>query len=432
MNFLRVLTVFFVLVTARSATAEENDYGFDNKDWNGLSAFAADAQAHGIRAGYRTTVDFNNMDTNTALMILYPKSRIPASDLVSFVAAGGIVILADDFGDSESFLEHVGVKRVKASDVVLVELYRKSSAHPIAKPDDKTHPLSAGIERLVLNHPAFFVSEHRTVFSAGEEKVGVVISIPLGRGELILISDPSLFINLMQRFKCNRGFARNLLKRLAKNRTSDLWVTSHNFDIKGTYQSTHEPESVPRMVENPVVLLFSKIRNLLNTWTDYRLSPDVIIPLSIILCGVILIFLVRRMPVRTVSYDGRWTFGGERQPPGRFYARMKKYSSGSTSDFLEPACLLRDQVDRELENRLKTPSPITLLRVKKVVQILEKEYSTEAAAAYRTLYADVFRLPSTERLREHVPRKRFPLRKLRKIEVSARRLIDILDRRTIS
>ena len=440
------------LVLSSTAEAAENDYSVTNIDWNGLATFHSMAIEKGFQVDTTGILDFKELKPSTALVIIYPTASLATGDLTSFMEAGGMVLLADDFGKSSLFLKAFGIERRAVRDLMdtkpelgteldtqdpktiesplnpsIRNLYRGSRLHPMAKANDGSHTLSEGVEKLVLNHPAVFESKFTSIFFLEKPKHGVVLDLSVGKGRLTLISDPSVLINLMLRFPGNRRFASNLLGSMKNHPTSELMIFSHNMKTEGSFSQDQEKNTIPKAPPNPIAVLFLKLQHMLREWTKYRLDLELIIPLSVLLCGVLLVLLAGKLPTRKVFYDGHWISAGERPPTGRFHSRMTKYTSKVARDYTEPACLLRDQIDRELEQRLKTPSPLILLKGKTVADLVAKEYNEKAAMLYRQLYPMVKWLPPTETLANQVLRRRTSMQKLQKIDSMSRKLLNTMD-----
>lgn len=444
----RFLVTMAVIHLFFSSTAEaaENDYSITNVDWNGLAIFHNIALEKGFQVDTTGMLDFKELKPSTALVIIYPTASLPIGDLTSFMEAGGMVVLADDFGKSSLFLKAFGIKRRAMPDhhmdtkpegwtesdtqdlnPSIRNLYRGSFLHPMAKSNDGSHTLAKGVEKLVLNHPAVFESKFTSIFFLEKPKHGVVLDLSVGKGRLTLISDPSVLINLMLRFPGNRRFASNLLGSIKNLPISELMIFTHNMKTKGSFSENQEKNRIPQAPPNPIAALFLKLQHMLREWTKYRMDLELIIPLSVLLCGVLLVFLAGKLPTRKVFYDGHWISAGERPPTGRFHSRMNEYASKVARDYTEPACLLRDQIDRELEQRLKTPSPLILLKGKVLADLVAKEYNEEAARFFRQLYPVVKWLPPTETLGNQVLRRRTSMQKLQKIDSLSRNLLNIMD-----
>ncbi|MCA9578494.1 MAG: hypothetical protein KC668_23840 [Myxococcales bacterium] len=191
------------------AHAQERPYAPESEAWDGLSRLVEIAAEHHIPLEVPSELDLGSLTREDALVILYPSESLPAS-LGGFMAEGGRVAVADDFGEAGSFLRIFGITRVPVS----AEGLRGNPNLPIAAPRG-AHPITAGVSALVTNHPtALAHPELVPVFALGEADAAVVLAGAVGSGRLIVIGDPSLLINNMMQFRGNERFALNLLQYL--------------------------------------------------------------------------------------------------------------------------------------------------------------------------------------------------------------------------
>src|SRR5262249_33766708 len=91
-----------VLLMTSAVHAGEADYRLDNEGWNGTSELAVLARAAGLVPEMRANLDWSALGEADGVMILYPKRPLDARRLRAFVAGGGRVLVADDFGSAEA------------------------------------------------------------------------------------------------------------------------------------------------------------------------------------------------------------------------------------------------------------------------------------------------------------------------------------------
>lgn len=188
------------------------EYAPDNTEWNGLSELMTLAEENHIAVATPADLDLGALEPNDAIVILFPSHGLPAG-LGGFMAEGGRVAIADDFGAAGDFLTSFGIRRVPASASGL----RGNPNLPIAAPRG-AHPITAGVSALVTNHPTtLHHPELVPVFSVGEPPEAVVLAGAVSSGRLIVLGDPSVLINNMMQFRGNKRFALNLLQYLTSN-----------------------------------------------------------------------------------------------------------------------------------------------------------------------------------------------------------------------
>ena len=169
-----------------------------------------------------------------ATLILIPYlefSPVELDKLKSFISQGGILVLADDYGFGNQVLEHLGLK-ARFSGVALIDplYYHRQKWMPQILhfiPD----PITSDIESLVLNHATCLTSVGESDALALSSTVSfldrgghqmyhegdplgplpVISRHNLDNGKVILISDPSIFINSMQGIDDNRILIQNLV-----------------------------------------------------------------------------------------------------------------------------------------------------------------------------------------------------------------------------
>jgi hypothetical protein len=171
---------------------------------------------------------------------------------------------------------------------------------------------------------------------------------------------------------------------------------------------------------------------MLREWNEYRIDPRVFIYLHIGLWAILFILSavhLRHFLARRISYDGSWTSAGEPPPTGRFHERMGRYLNASAKDYMEAACIMRDQLDHELAWRLRAASPLTLLNGRDGERLVKRHYGGDAARMYRELHSMTRGLPPTDKLRARPGlRRRFAYKRLERLDELATRLLDILGR----
>ena len=209
-----------------------DDFNLDNPFWNGLKEFQKETNAFSL--GDISSVDSVPFPSETSLFIIGPSgiySDKEISSVSKYLKAGGVLILADDFGSGNAILEGLGLKTRFSQHLVVDPLFR-GKASVLAKTVDLSAPL-ADIKSLMFNYATslkFNDSEGKILATSssfsyfddnlnGEREKGedegpfpMIAEISYENGKIYLISDSSLFINSMLGEEENRGFLKNIIK----------------------------------------------------------------------------------------------------------------------------------------------------------------------------------------------------------------------------
>ena len=244
--WLLVALVLAVSVTgAVGASTSASAYGTFNPAWDGgtdLRTAIADTGTEPYVV--LEAADYDALDpTATAVVVLSPTEPYDAATrarLAAYVESGGTLVVAEDFRPhANPLLSAVGA-RARVTGEPLRDNLRNSRtpAFPLAtnvshggsaagEPTDAT--LTRDVDALALNHPSTVAPNGATVLVSSSpfgyhdtnrnatldatEEVGrypVVTAEQVGAGRVVVVSDPSLFINAMQPSASNRQFVRNV------------------------------------------------------------------------------------------------------------------------------------------------------------------------------------------------------------------------------
>lgn len=229
-KFLVLLTI--ILVSLMAAVVwffpSNDDFRTSNPFWNGT---------RDIESGYAFTPLESLSDLpvspHDTVLVIIPYLQFSATDLnavSSFITGSGTVVVADDYGYGNQITEFLGL-RARFSGQPLLD--------PVVNYKNQWFPrilhlrassLTTGIDELVFNH-ATALSEieagdilaQSSIFSfldtnddrtrQEDEPTGLLPVISrhsLGKGKIILISDPSLFINSMGPIGDNDRLVQNI------------------------------------------------------------------------------------------------------------------------------------------------------------------------------------------------------------------------------
>jgi hypothetical protein len=221
---------------AVGASTSATTYGAFNPEWDGASGVSAVATETDTE--YRVafaTDDYGGVDAaETVAFVISPErsySDAEAARVESFVRAGGTLVVADDFRPhSNDLLDRVGVAaRVNETPLRDERHNFRSGALPVAT-RTATDPYTEDVEQLTLNHPATVRPNGSAVLvrssnfsyldrDADDEldddeplrSYPIVTVESVGAGDVVVVSDPSVFINAMLERPDNRAFAAALI-----------------------------------------------------------------------------------------------------------------------------------------------------------------------------------------------------------------------------
>jgi len=230
-RFLVLLSVLLIIVLALVVwfLPPNEDFRVDNPFWNGAKSITANLSASPLES-----FSDIHMLPQRATLILIPYIEFSPAELdklQSFISRGGILVLADDYGFGNQALEHLGLKaRFSGAPLIDPLYYHRQKWLPQILhfiPDS----ITSDIESLVLNHAtrltgvgesdalalsstvSFLDIDGHQMYNEGEPTgpLPVISRHNLDNGKVILISDPSIFINSMQSIDDNRILMQNLV-----------------------------------------------------------------------------------------------------------------------------------------------------------------------------------------------------------------------------
>lgn len=223
-----------LLVTASTSTTA---FGAYNTAWDGTSdlrtlATTTDGDTY---IAQNTSAYTQSPPNATVALILAPEQSYGSSDtqrIAQFVRNGGTLVVADDRAPTtNAVLTAIGADaRIDGSPLRDTRAYYQSPAAPIVR-NISTHPVLANVSALTLNHGSAVRPNTATVLARTSgyayrdtnqnqelDQTETVTEYPimtvesLGQGRVIVVSDPSIFINTMLSQTDNRQLARNLFE----------------------------------------------------------------------------------------------------------------------------------------------------------------------------------------------------------------------------
>jgi hypothetical protein len=248
-----------VLILTVHLSANDLEFSRYNNDWNGTSDFFAGLDRHQV-VMITDPAQLASYRNNTILLVIAPFRQPKAAEISAyraFAERGNTLFLADDFGTGNSILRGLDSRIIilegnlssidqEYADPYSVAVYRRANGS-----------ITTRAMTLVLNRPAaldggetiFMTSLLSWIDENGDKRINadevmgqfpVMAEEQIGRGKLIVLSDPSIFINAMQepdQTGDNRLFIQDLV---TGNRTVLIdQMNSRTRDAEGISEILH-------------------------------------------------------------------------------------------------------------------------------------------------------------------------------------------------
>jgi hypothetical protein len=307
-----------ILLKGTAAFAETEAFRFSEDGWQGTSQLLGLARERlgKDRVKVVANIPWDDLAPEDGLLVLHPERELHYRELAAFLGAGGRVGLLDDFGRGDVTLGKFRIHRVQPPIRPREALAGNPNlAMAFSASDGTAHPIVAGVERLVTNHPTALRTEEGVTLTPvlhipaiGEsDRLLAVIGVigdaracglsddgPLmsgdrrGRcGRLFAMGDPSAVINLMLRYPGNRAFAAGLVDYLVADDTwgkrgGRLFIAANAFGQRGTFGGAAglEPSFGDRMhaledlvadihrdgLPRPLTMLLAAVLTLFGVW----------------------------------------------------------------------------------------------------------------------------------------------------------------------
>jgi len=245
-----------LLLLSLSQTGSAWGKGFEVADtsWEGTSELYALAQQELGKAKVEVlaSADFERLTKEDGLLVLHPERELDYNELSAFLRAGGRMAVLDDRGEAAHFLARFQIHRVEAPRSPAQSLRDNANlaiavpaVEQVAGQEQNRHPVVAGVDRVVTNHPTALVHPNLTqvlkIPALGEPDATLAVTGIIAKsGRLFAMGDPSVVINEMLRYPGNRAFASGLLKYLVENdagvgRGGKLYILANDFSQKGHF-----------------------------------------------------------------------------------------------------------------------------------------------------------------------------------------------------
>ncbi len=263
--YIVVIAIFFLILflsVSAPIVVNDSEYSIYNPGWDGCSDLAVKTREMGNFApnielveGKRTEVvqrdlyEYEIEPQDTGLMIIGPEQEFSGEsiDFVDdFLQEGGRMVLADDFGSGNTLLDGLDTDSSFHSTPLLDLSFEGKPEFGVAY-NTSEHDMTDGVSQVMLNSPtavekdanattlmrsseASWLDEDGDGIKDADEEFSEYPLITVeeyGEGELILVSDPGIFINSMQERKDNRILSENILEYLSEERSDIIFDESH-------------------------------------------------------------------------------------------------------------------------------------------------------------------------------------------------------------
>jgi len=210
-------------------------FGAYNPEWDGSSELRSEARAVDSAPSVATNVEeYETVSPNETVAVILspdePYTDQEADRVREFVDAGGTLVIAEDFGsNSNPLLERLGASTRVDGRLVRDERRYYRSPDFLVATDVAASELTGETNRITFNHGTVLepnganVLVHTSSFayldtnrngsldaSESMQRYPVVTAETIGSGQVVTISDPSIFINAMMELPGNQRFTRAL------------------------------------------------------------------------------------------------------------------------------------------------------------------------------------------------------------------------------
>jgi hypothetical protein len=374
---------------AHAAGNDGADYDPQSTAWNGMASFVGLAEGMGFEVSSVSSLEWGELSADDILVLIYPLQRVDPGRIGAFVAAGGNLVIADDFGEGKDAMAGLGLLRAEIEPPRASRYYDGRTYAPIATAHGE-HPLAADVGDVVTNHPAALSRVEGATTIVGFDEGAVVVAGERGSGHFVAISDPSIFVNRMLMFRGNIQLAANLLRYLDRGGRA-----KHIVLLRGDIPMYGDPRP---FIDDPKAGALGRSIADVNFWLSERrawlLTPSAMKALAVALAAALALLALFALPVRRgPRIDGAWLrFGrpGRRDEP---HTVIRNAEQGTGSN-LVLACVLRDLVQLLLADAIGKPDPLYTVPEAQLIAELSHARGMQAGAALGRVYRRLRALPS--------------------------------------
>lgn len=236
--------------------AAPSDYALDTEGWNGIGYLVATGTEAKVDVQVVETLDFEQLRPDDVLLWLYPTGDLPIDQLLAFIEDGGHLVLADDHGRADPLLAELGIERRPHGPTRHRDWYQGQDGLPIVKAEGD-HFLFFNVEQIVANHPAVLTGSALPILSFGGGEEHLVVEQVHGRGAVLALSDPSVFVNqMLRRFYGNKQFAANVMRLYCDRDPCRVKLLLPATPSTGSYRPTFGPlGQLPRLFDDAARLV---------------------------------------------------------------------------------------------------------------------------------------------------------------------------------
>lgn len=290
-RFLMILTIalVFILVIVVWFFPSNEDFRAENPFWNGTRDISSIIPASPLTSLF----ELPSSPQGATLILIPYLDFTPAEleELNSFVTQGGTLVLADDYGFGNQILEYLGLKSRFSGQVLLDPLFSYKNKWFPRISHLTSSSITSNTESLVFNHATVLTDvETKNVLAQSssfsfldlngneewdeDEPAGplpVISYHNLGSGQIILISDPSIFINSMVAIESNYNFVQNI----ADITTSRLLIDQSHLPPSNLHQTKNLLAYIRGWLITPVgtlsLVILALTITLMPIWQKRRL-----------------------------------------------------------------------------------------------------------------------------------------------------------------
>jgi len=211
-----VVLLLAVLVVVGHLSTNSLEFSRYNSGWNGTSQFFSDLDRHRL-VEIADPARLDAYPENSTLFIIAPErppTETERAAFKAFIERGNTIVLADDFGTGNAILRGIGSRiSIRQGNVSSIDREYADSYSAVAYPYANVS-LTHDIRKILLNRAAPLEGGTTLVRTSimswidangdrrinNDERLGaftVIAAEEIGSGRLIVISDPSIFINSM-------------------------------------------------------------------------------------------------------------------------------------------------------------------------------------------------------------------------------------------
>ncbi|MDD3135819.1 MAG: DUF4350 domain-containing protein, partial [Methanoregula sp.] len=211
-----VVLLLAVIVVVGHVSTNSLEFSRYNSGWNGTSQFFSDLDRHRL-VEIADPARLDAYQKNATLFIIAPErppTETERDAYKAFIERGNTIVLADDFGTGNAILRGIGSRiSIRQGNVSSIDREYADSYSAVAYPYANVS-LTHDIRKILLNRAAPLEGGTTLVRTSimswidangdrrinNDERLGaftVVAGEEIGSGRLIVISDPSIFINSM-------------------------------------------------------------------------------------------------------------------------------------------------------------------------------------------------------------------------------------------